>query len=62
KLTKKLLLELKDKALAQLESYQNDPKIKQKFSTLPQVKLIPIYQIWHGWELVEMGEMKENKT
>jgi len=57
KITEKLLQGLRDDAKKQLEHYSKDSRIQQKFSCIPDTKLIKIYQIWHGWEMVEMDSV-----
>ncbi|GAB6162349.1 ATP-binding protein [Desulfothermus naphthae] len=57
KVTEKLLEDLRNKAKKQLEQYFSAPGIQEKFSTRPDGKLIKIYQIWHGWEMVEIGQL-----
>jgi hypothetical protein len=56
KLTDALLTEKQTEAIDQLQSYVRDEKIRKKFEQNRQGKLIKIYQIWHGWELLEMEE------
>ncbi|GAB6160998.1 ATP-binding protein [Desulfothermus naphthae] len=53
KLTENILNKKRDEAKAQLLKYAQDDIISRKSHT----KLKLIYQIWHGWELVEMEEI-----
>ena len=55
KLTDALLKKKRTEAKGQLQQYDQDEKIKKKFTANKKSRLIKIYQIWHGWELVEMG-------
>ena len=55
KLTDEHLSQLRNKAKEQLEQYSKDIRISEKFSSDPEKRLIKIYQIWYGWEMVEIG-------
>jgi len=56
KITDNMIAEKQKEALKQLHQYAEDEKIKKKFAAHKKGNLIKIYQIWHGWEMVEMGE------
>ncbi len=53
KLTENILNKKRAEAKKQLLKYAQDDVISKKSHT----KLKLIYQIWHGWELVEMEEI-----
>ncbi len=56
KLTDALKTEKFEDARCQLLKYAKDKRIRKKFGDFVEhLKLI--YQIWHGWELVEAGEI-----
>ncbi|GAB6162361.1 hypothetical protein JCM12298_15200 [Desulfothermus naphthae] len=57
KITEGLLKGLRDRAREQLEQYSKDVRIEKKFSARADGELIKIYQIWHGWEMVEIGQL-----
>ncbi|GAB6162351.1 ATP-binding protein [Desulfothermus naphthae] len=57
KITEGLIKGLRDRAREQLEQYSKDVRIEKKFSARADGELIKIYQIWHGWEMVEIGQL-----
>ena len=58
KLTQYLLSQKQQEAKEQLQSYLQDEKIQKKFAAKKQGNLVALYQIWHGWELIDTGEGK----
>jgi hypothetical protein len=57
KISKDLLSQKQEEAKKQLKIYMKDEKIKKKFAVRKEGKLKAIYLIWHGWELIETGEL-----
>jgi hypothetical protein len=47
-----------EEAKKQLKIYMKDEKIKKKFAVRKEGMLKAIYLLWHGWELIETGEIR----
>jgi hypothetical protein len=56
KISSDLLAKKREEAKKQLKIYMEDEKIKRKFAVRKDGKLKSIYQVWHGWGLIETGE------